>query len=125
MAGRLGEKFKLEFDILTRDMVEGSRSGNPFNDKNYLIARLDVLARNSNLQEKLRSSIEWDLMIVDEAHRMSATYSGGEVKTTKRYQLGQMVSRVCRHFLLMTATPHNGQGKGLSAFHGAAGWRPL
>ena len=75
-------------------MVEGSRSGNPFNDKNHLIARLDVFARNSNLQEKLKSSIEWDLMIVDEAHRMSATYSGGEVKTTKRYQLGQMPSRV-------------------------------
>ena len=112
----LGEKFKLEFDILTRDMVEGSRSGNPFNDKNYLIARLDVLARNDNLQEKLKSSIEWDLMIVDEAHRMSATYSGGEVKTTKRYQLGQMVSRVCRHFLLMTATPHNGKEKDFQLF---------
>ena len=112
----LGEKFKLEFDILTGDMVEGSRSGNPFNDKNYLIARLDVLARNSNLQEKLKSSIEWDLMIVDEAHRMSATYSGGEVKTTKRYQLGQMASRVCRHFLLMTATPHNGKEKDFQLF---------
>ena len=34
----LGEKFKLEFDILTRDKIENSRSGNPFNDKNYLIA---------------------------------------------------------------------------------------
>lgn len=112
----LGEKFKLEFDILTRDMVEGSRSGNPFNDKNYLIARLDVLARNSNLQEKLKSSIEWDLMIVDEAHRMSATCSGGEVRTTKRYQLGQMASRVCRHFLLMTATPHNGKEKDFQLF---------
>ena len=112
----LGEKFKLEFDILTPDMVEGSRSGNPFNDKNYLIARLDVLARNENLQEKLKSSIEWDLIIVDEAHRMSATYSGGEVKTTKRYQLGQMASRVCRHFLLMTATPHNGKEKDFQLF---------
>lgn len=112
----LGEKFKLEFDILTRDMVEGSRSGNPFNDKNYLIARLDVLARNSTLQEKLKSSIEWDLIIVDEAHRMSATYSGGEVRTTKRHQLGQMMSRVCRHFLLMTATPHNGKEKDFQLF---------
>lgn len=112
----LGEKFKLEFDILTQDMVNGSRSGNPFNDNNHLIARLDVLARNSDLQEKLRSSIEWDFIIVDEAHRMSATYFGGDVKYTKRYQLGQMLSRVCRHFLLMSATPHNGKEKDFQLF---------
>lgn len=42
----LGEKFSLEFDILSRDMIETSRSGNPFNDRNNLIVRLDVLARN-------------------------------------------------------------------------------
>ena len=112
----LGEKFKLEFDILTRDMVASSRSGNPFNDKNHLIARLDVLARNDDLQEKLKSSMEWDLMIVDEAHRMSATHSGGEVKTTKRYRLGQVLSQVCRNFLLMTATPHNGKEKDFQLF---------
>src|SRR6478672_6829555 len=46
----LGEKFNLEFDILTRDMIETSRSGNPFNDHNCLIVRLDVLARNEELQ---------------------------------------------------------------------------
>src|ERR1700724_3191407 len=42
----LGQKFDLEFDILTRDMIETSRSGNPFEDRNRLIVRLDVLARN-------------------------------------------------------------------------------
>ena len=74
----LGEKFSLEFDILTRDMIEGSRSGNPFNDRNFLIARLDVLARNEELQEKLERSNEWDVVISDEAHRMSASVFGGE-----------------------------------------------
>lgn len=112
----LGEKFKLDFPILTRDMVEHSRSGNPFNDNNYLIARLDVLARNNDLQGKLNSSIEWDLIIVDEAHRMSATSSGREIKRTKRYQLGEKLSRICRHFLLMSATPHNGKGKDFQLF---------
>ena len=112
----LGEKFKLEFHILTRDMVESSRSGNPFNDKNYLIARLDVLARNDDLQEKLTSSTEWDLMIIDEAHRMSATHSGSEVRRTKRYELGQRLSQACRNFLLMTATPHNGKEKDFQLF---------
>lgn len=105
----LGEKFNLEFDILTRDMIEHSRSGNPFNDKNHLIARLDVLARNEELQEKLARSTEWDLIISDEAHRMSASYFGNEVKRTKRYQLGEKLGQITRHILLMTATPHNGK----------------
>ncbi len=112
----LGEKFDLEFDILSKDMIESSRSGNAFNDRNRLIARLDVLARNEELQEKLASSTEWDLIICDEAHRMSATYFGTELKRTKRYQLGQKLSQACRHFLLMTATPHNGHEKDFQLF---------
>ena len=104
-----GEKFGLEFDILTREMIESSRSGNPFEDRNWLIARLDMLARDETLQEKLENATEWDLIVCDEAHRMAATWFGGEVKYTKRYRIGQLLGRVCRHFLLMTATPHNGK----------------
>ena len=47
---------------------------------------------------------------------MSATYSGREIKRTKRYQLGQKLSRICRHFLLISATPHNGKGKDFQLF---------
>lgn len=112
----LGEKFNLEFDILSREMIENSRSGNPFNDHNHLIARLDVLARNEELQEKLLRSQEWDLIICDEAHRMSATYFGGEVKYTKRYQIGQKLGQICRHLLLMSATPHNGKEEDFQLF---------
>jgi len=112
----LGEKFSLEFDILSRDMIETSRSGNVFNDRNRLIARLDVLARNEDLQQKLASSTEWDLIICDEAHRMSASYFGGDVKYTKRYQVGQQLGRVCRHLLLMSATPHNGKEEDFQLF---------
>ncbi|POR41167.1 helicase-related protein [Methylobacterium sp. V23] len=112
----LGRKFNLEFDILTRDMIETSRSGNPFNDHDRLIVRLDVLARNEDLQEKLMSAREWDLVICDEAHRMSATYFGGEVKYTRRYQVGQKLGQVCRHLLLMSATPHNGKEEDFQLF---------
>jgi SNF2 family DNA or RNA helicase len=112
----LGEKFNLEFDILSRDMIENSRSGNPFNDRNHLICRLDVLARNEELQEKLIRSQGWDLIICDEAHRMSASYFGGDVKYTKRYQLGQKLGQICRHFLLMSATPHNGKEEDFQLF---------
>jgi superfamily II DNA or RNA helicase len=112
----LGQKFNLEFDILTRDMIETSRSGNPFNDRDRLIVRLDVLARNEELQEKLMSAREWDLIICDEAHRMSASYFGGEVKYTRRYLVGQKLGQICRHFLLMSATPHNGKEEDFQLF---------
>ena len=112
----LGEKFGLEFDILTRDMIESSRSGNPFDDRDRMIARLDVLARNGELQEKLGQAVGWDLIVCDEAHRMSATWFGGEVKYTKRYRIGQQLVQVCRHLLLMTATPHKGKEEDFQLF---------
>ena len=47
---------------------------------------------------------------------MSATFFGGEVKYTKRYRLGQLLSTLTRHFLLMTATPHNGKEEDFQLF---------
>src|SRR5206468_6970431 len=103
----LWQKFGLNFEILTKEMIEVTRSGNPFAEKPLLIARLDHLARREDLQAKLEAS-DWDLVIVDEAHKMSAHYISGEVKETKRYKLGRLVGSITRHLLLMTATPHAG-----------------
>jgi superfamily II DNA or RNA helicase len=62
------------------------------------------------VQQKLQApDCRWDLVVCDEAHKMSATVFGGETKYTKRYRLGQLLSTLTRHFLLMTATPHNGK----------------
>jgi hypothetical protein len=47
---------------------------------------------------------------------MSATFFGGEIKYTKRYRLGQLLSTLTRHFLLMTATPHNGKEEDFQLF---------
>jgi superfamily II DNA or RNA helicase len=104
----LYDKFALEFSLLTNADIEASRTGNPFDDRDLLIARLDHLARNDDLVAKLRES-EWDLAVVDEAHRMAAHRFNGEVKETKRYQLGKALGGVARHLLLMTATPHAGK----------------
>ncbi|MHB9291031.1 putative RNA polymerase-associated protein RapA [Hollandina sp. SP2] len=100
--------FQLEFEILTNDMLNSSIRGNAFIERPYLIARMDKLSRNEEIQEKLKVS-EWDLIICDEAHKMSATVFGNEEKRTKRYNLGMLLSGVTRHFLLLTATPHNGK----------------
>ena len=104
----LWDKFSLSFDILSRDMVEASRTANPFLERNMLVARLDQLARNDDLLAKLPVS-EWDLIIVDEAHKMAAHLYGNEVKKTKRYQLGERLSELTRGLLFLTATPHNGK----------------
>ncbi len=112
----LYDKFGLSFDILTRDQMEATRTGNPFAERRLLIARLDVLSRNLDLQSKLTAAREWDLVVSDESHRMSASFFGGEIKYTKRYQLGRIVGGHCRHFLLMTATPHNGKEQDFQLF---------
>jgi len=103
----LWTKFGLTFEILTKDMIEAARSGNPFSERRLLIARLDHLSRREDLQAKLQAT-DWDLVVIDEAHKLSAHYLGGEVKETKRYKLGRLAGSVARHFLLMTATPHAG-----------------
>ena len=77
----LYQKFHLRFEILTNDRIEAAVSGNIFTEVNYCICRLDKLARNDDIQKKLEVS-EWDLIVCDEAHKMSATVWGGEVKYT-------------------------------------------
>jgi hypothetical protein len=72
------------------------------------VARLDQLARHEDLQAKLRLT-RWDSVVVDEAHKLSATYFGNKLDNTKRFELGELLGKVTRHFLLMTATPHNGK----------------
>ena len=113
----LFRRFHLPFDILTNDKLEAARTGNYFLENNLVIARLDKLSRNEDVQQKLQApDCRWDLIICDEAHKMSATFFGGEVKYTKRYRLGQLLSTLTRHFLLMTATPHNGKEEDFQLF---------
>jgi superfamily II DNA or RNA helicase len=111
----LSEKFGLRFDILTRAMIDASVDGQVFAEHPLLIARMDQLSRSEELQAQLEAT-DWDLIVVDEAHRMSAHYFGQELKTTKRYQLGQLLGRITRHLLLMTATPHAGKDEDFQLF---------
>ncbi len=114
----MAEKFGLHFDLLTRDQIEASVTGNPFAEKNRLILRLDMAARSDELKAKLEAAADWDLIICDEAHRMAASYFGGDVKETQRHKLGKLLGTRTRNFLLMSATPHNGKEADFQLFMG-------
>lgn len=114
----MAEKFNLAFDLLTRDQIEASLTGNPFIEKNRLIVRLDMASRSDELKAKLQAAADWDLIICDEAHRMAASYFGGEVKETQRHRLGKLLGGKTRNFLLMSATPHNGKEADFQLFMG-------
>ena len=113
----LYRRFQLPFEILTNDKLEAARTRNWFLETDLVIARLDKLSRDEDVQQKLQApDAGWDLVVCDEAHKLSATFFGGEVKYTKRYRLGQLLSGLTRHFLLMTATPHNGKEQDFQLF---------
>ncbi len=113
----LYRRFQLPFEILTNDKLEAARTGNWFLETDLVIARLDKLSRNEDVQQKLQApDAGWDLVVCDEAHKLSATFFGGEIKYTKRYRLAQLLSGLTRHLLLMTATPHNGKEEDFQLF---------
>lgn len=111
----LFEKFGLEFRIFSKELEDASPSGNPFEDHDHLIVRLDQMSRNEESQEKLCLA-SWDLVVFDEAHKLSAHFFGREVKRTKRFNFAEKIGQHTRHLLLMTATPHNGKEEDFQLF---------
>ena len=113
----LWRKFQLDFTIVTRDLLENARSGNPYLEHDLVISRLDHMARNDAILARLEQT-DWDLVVIDEAHKMSASFFGGEVRETKRYKLGKLLGSPARtrHLLLLTATPHSGKEEEFQLF---------
>jgi superfamily II DNA or RNA helicase len=111
----LFEKFGLEFRVFSKELETESPSGNPFEDHDHLIVRLDQMSRNEDSQEKLCLA-SWDLVVFDEAHKLSAHFFGREMKRTKRFNFAERLGHHTRHLLLMTATPHNGKEEDFQLF---------
>jgi len=99
----LRDRFRERFDIIRGVDLRTAYGTNPWQDKPQVITSIDW-AKRDDVKESL-SRADWDVIIVDEAHRMSA--SDPEHKT-ERYQLGELLSHRTDHFLMLTATPHKG-----------------
>ncbi len=106
------DELHTRFGIDARLLLSGEEE--PFRP-GVVIARMDQLARGEHWREPLRAA-SWDLVVVDEAHRMAARWWGGELRTTARYRLGRLLGRRTRHLLLMTATPHAGSDDDFHSF---------
>ncbi len=109
------EKFGLEFRVFSRELEAVTPSGNPFEDIDHLIVRLDQMSRNEDLQEKLCAA-GWDLVVFDEAHKLAAHFFGNKLEKTGRFKLAEKLGGHTRHLLLMTATPHNGKEEDFQLF---------
>jgi superfamily II DNA or RNA helicase len=111
----LYEKFGLEFRTYSSALEESSPSGNPFDDHHQVIVRLDQMARNEELNDKLCAA-GWDLVVFDEAHKLAAHFFGSKLEKTGRFRFAEKLGRDTRHLLLMTATPHNGKEEDFQLF---------
>lgn len=120
------EKFGLEFRVFTKELEAATPSGNPFEDVDHLIVRLDQMSRDEEdddtegkkpgpLQCKILEA-GWDLVVFDEAHKLSAHFYGRELKKTSRFRFAERLGAHTRHLLLMTATPHNGKEEDFQLF---------
>ena len=106
------DKFREQFEVIRGDVLRANYGSNPWQDKNQVITSVSWVSLIEDAKESLLRS-HWDLIIVDEAHKMSA-YSAD--KKTLAYQLGEHLSQMTDHYLLMTATPHKGDPKHFCLF---------
>ena len=108
----LRDKFRESFTIIRSDVLRANYGANPWQDIDQVITSISWVSRIEDAKESLMRS-RWDLIIVDEAHKMSAY---DEDKKTLAYKLGEELSEMTDHFLLMTATPHKGDPENFSLF---------
>ncbi len=100
----LTDKFREKFDVIRGDVLRANYGQNPWQERDQVITSVSWVSVVEDARESLLRS-RWDLVIVDEAHKMSAR---SEDHKTYAYKLGENLSKMTDHFLLMTATPHKG-----------------
>ncbi|MBE3130156.1 MAG: DEAD/DEAH box helicase, partial [Acidobacteria bacterium] len=106
----LREKFDEKFVVLRGGDIRDQFGVNQWLEHRSLITSLD-LAKRKEILPGLQQ-VHWDVVMVDEAHRMSSTAE----RKTERYRLGELLRDSTDHLLLLTATPHRGDPVNFSMF---------
>lgn len=102
----LKDRFEEQFVIVDRSVMDSYYGENVWNRENQIIASIDFSKRDDILPSL--DATHFDLVIVDEAHKMSAYQYGNKTSKSKRYRLGEALSRIGEHLMFLTATPHKG-----------------
>ncbi len=102
----LKSKFAETYEVVTSTLAKNQLAGNPWERFRQCIASIDFAKRDDVVSGILQ--VDWDLVIIDEAHKCSARSQGEELRRTGRYRLAEELSRTSERLLLLTATPHQG-----------------
>jgi superfamily II DNA or RNA helicase len=108
----MADRFQETFRILRGGDLRVQYGVNLWNDHAQVVTSMD-LAKREEILPSVRQAEDWDLIIIDEAHRMSAR--DAEHKS-ERYRLGELLREKTAHFLLLTATPHKGDPANFTLF---------
>ncbi|HHT9129589.1 MAG TPA: DEAD/DEAH box helicase, partial [Candidatus Brocadiaceae bacterium] len=110
----LSEKFEEKFIIVDRGYLDALYGENVWLRENQIITSIDF-AKQEEILPSIAAS-HFDLIIVDEAHKMSAYRYGDKTEKTSRYKLGEALSHNSDHLLFLTATPHKGDPENFRLF---------
>lgn len=110
----LKEKFNEKFLVIDRGIITASWGRNIWQEQNQIITSVDF-GKQEDVMVSLAET-DWDLIIVDEAHKMAAYRYGDKTKKTNRYKLGELLSRKTKFLIFLTATPHRGDPENFRLF---------
>ena len=105
----IAEKFGAEFVIVNSEYVRMKRGEgvrNPFEAVGNAIISMDY-AKQEHVKDRV-CRIAWDVVVVDEAHKLSVHSKGVGVEKTERFKLGEALAPKAKSLIFLTATPHNG-----------------
>lgn len=98
------DRFGEHFEQVTGERLREAYAVNVWDNHSQIITSMD-LAKLDHVLPSVQQAADWDLVIVDEAHRMSARDTEHK---SERYRLGELLRDKTSHYLLMTGTPHKG-----------------
>lgn len=104
----MAEKFGLNFRLINRASFEAEPAQFARSDDGLFVTSIDFIARHDGCLNAARET-QWDMVIVDEAHKLSAYEYGIKVDRSERYQAVEALAPRTDHLLFLTATPHRGR----------------